>query len=409
MKPLWKFPGVCKILLIIPRIVKVYKFILLHTADFLATGQQCSLTMHLNKKNHGRCDFSIQLFWKSRYTRNIKTDIKEIGDQGSMEDICVCRACPLESEIPALVSELMDNYQSTPKTHYLNRRYLPNRSEAVEIINLLLPILYPGYHGRHDLTYNMMTFYAGELLTELSSKMCVQIWHAITYILEAQGEAVNEDATRRLARQKTFLFLHRIKALREILQTDVQAAYDGDPAATNTDEVILAYPGLFAITVHRIAHELSELQVPLLPRIMTEYAHGQTGIDIHPGAKIGKHFFIDHGTGVVIGETTEIGENVKIYQGVTLGALSFPKDERGRLIRGTKRHPTIEDDVTIYANATILGGTTVIGKGSIIGGNVFITSSVPPRCTVSLKSPELKYRNHRPMKVEEISDEKNKL
>ena len=185
------------------------------------------------------------------------------------------------------------------------------------------------------------------------------------------------------------------------------AAYDGDPAAAIRTKSFWHIRD-FAITVHRIAHDV-RLQVPLLPRIMTEYAHGQTGIDIHPGAKIGKHFFIDHGTGVVIGETTEIGENVKIYQGVTLGALSFPKDERGRLIRGTKRHPTIEDDVTIYANATILGGTTVIGKGSIIGGNVFITSSVPPRCTVSLKSPELKYRNHRPMKVEEISDEKNKL
>jgi serine O-acetyltransferase len=173
--------------------------------------------------------------------------------------------------------------------------------------------------------------------------------------------------------------------------------------------VILAYPGLFAITIHRIAHELSTLEVPLLPRIMSEYAHSQTGIDLHPGAKIGKHFFIVHGTGVVIGETTDIGENVKIYQGVTLGALSFPKDERGRLIRGTKRHPTIEDDVTIYANATILGGTTIIGKGSTIGGNVFITSSVPPKCTVSLKSPELKYRNHRSVKVDSETDEKNEL
>jgi serine O-acetyltransferase len=255
----------------------------------------------------------------------------------------------------------------------------------------------------------MMTFYAGELLTALSSKMCVQIWHAITYILESQSQEVNEDATRRLARHKTFLFMRRIKAIREILQSDVEAAYDGDPAATNTDEVILAYPGLLAITVHRIAHELSLLEVPLLPRIMSEYAHSQTGIDIHPGAKIGKHFFIDHGTGVVIGETTDIGENVKIYQGVTLGALSFPKDERGRLIRGTKRHPTLEDDVTIYANATILGGTTVIGKGAIIGGNVFITSSVPSKCTVSLKSPELKYRNHRPVKKEDGADEHNEL
>ncbi len=212
----------------------------------------------------------------------------------------------------------------------------------------------------------------------------------------AQGQEANEETTKEMSRVKTMKFLQRIPHLREMLAGDVQAAYDGDPAAINTDEVLLAYPGMLAITVYRVAHELWKLEVPLIPRIMTEHAHGWTGIDIHPGAQIGKNFFIDHGTGVVIGETTQIGENVKIYQGVTLGALSFPKDERGRLIRGTKRHPTIENDVTIYANATILGGTTVIGQGSTIGGNVFITSSVPPGCMVSLKSPELKFRNRRP-------------
>jgi len=313
-----------------------------------------------------------------------------------MDNSCICQLCPLETEIPGLVNELIANYRKNKKTHYLERRYLPSRSEAVEVVRLMLPLLFPGYHGRQDLTFNNMTFYAGELLTQLTSKLCHQIWHAITYISEVKGETVDEETTRHQAREKTCKFMGQLTTLRELLASDVQAAYDGDPAATNTDEIILAYPGLMAITVHRIAHELYDLQVPLLPRIMSEYAHGLTGIDIHPGAHIEGSFFIDHGTGVVIGETTLIGKNVKIYQGVTLGALSFPKDERGELIRGKKRHPTIEDDVTIYANATILGGETVIGKGSIIGGNVFITTSVPPGCTVSLKAPELRFRNHRP-------------
>ena len=190
----------------------------------------------------------------------------------------------------------------------------------------------------------------------------------------------------------TLTFLENIPVVREILASDVQAAYDGDPAALNFDEVILAYPGLLAISVHRLAHSLYELDVPLMPRIMSEWAHAETGIDIHPGANIGPNFFIDHGTGVVIGETTDIGNHVKIYQGVTLGALSFPKDERGRLIRGSKRHPTVKDNVTIYANAIILGGETVIGEGSVVGGSVFVTSSVPPHSQVTIKPPELRLR-----------------
>ncbi len=168
------------------------------------------------------------------------------------------------------------------------------------------------------------------------------------------------------------------------------AAYDGDPAATGCEEVILAYPGFRAIFTYRIAHELHLLGVPLIPRIMTEFAHQETGVDIHPGARIGRSFFIDHGTGVVIGETTRIGDHVKLYQGVTLGALSFPKDERGRLIRGTKRHPTVEDGVVVYAGATILGGETVIGSGSVIGGSVWLTTSVPPGTRVTLQGDQLK-------------------
>ncbi len=313
-----------------------------------------------------------------------------------MENVCICRTCPLEQEVPSTVCELMASYKKIPQTHYMDRRYLPSRDEAVQVLNLMLPVLFPGYHGRQDLTFNNVTFYIGELLNELASKLCIQIWRACSYAQEVQGRTVNEQECRELSRASTLSFMQKLPHLREILAGDVQAAYDGDPAATHIDEIMLSYPGFFAIVIFRIAHELSELKVPLIPRIMTEYAHSTTGIDIHPGARIGKNFFIDHGTGVVIGETTDIGENVKIYQGVTLGALSFPKDERGRLIRGTKRHPTIEDNVTIYANATILGGSTVIGKGSVIGGNVFVTSSVPPGCTVSLKDPELKFKNHRP-------------
>ena len=181
-----------------------------------------------------------------------------------------------------------------------------------------------------------------------------------------------------------------------MLSCDVQAAYDGDPAATGADEILLAYPGILAITVYRLAHELHIQGVPLMPRIMTEWAHSVTGADIHPGARIGRSFFIDHATGVVIGETTVIGENVKIYQGVTLGALSFAKDERGRLIRGTKRHPTIENNVVVYANATVLGGETVVGAGTEVGGSVFLTKSVPSDSVVKMKSPELRFRSKLP-------------
>ncbi|MFV0481842.1 MAG: serine O-acetyltransferase EpsC, partial [Campylobacteraceae bacterium] len=205
-----------------------------------------------------------------------------------------------------------------------------------------------------------------------------------------------KEKLRISAREKTFEFLKLIPKTRSVLATDVRAAFDGDPAASNTDEIIYSYPGIFAITVHRVAHELYNLQIPLIPRIMSEYAHALTGIDIHPGAKIGKHFFIDHGTGVVIGETTVIGEHVKIYQGVTLGALSL---KAGQLLKGTKRHPTIEDNVTVYAGASILGGETVIGEGSVIGSNVFITKSVEAKTKVSMKNPELQFKDDKSKKI----------
>ena len=192
------------------------------------------------------------------------------------------------------------------------------------------------------------------------------------------------------AHREIEIFFSKLPMVREMLEYDVQAAFDGDPAAKSLDEIIFSYPCLVAISIYRLAHELFEQGIPLIPRMMTEYAHSITGIDIHPGARIGKSFFIDHGTGVVIGETCEIGNNVKLYQGVTLGALSFPKDERGKIIRGVKRHPTIEDDVTIYAGATILGGQTIIGKGSVVGGNVWLTHSIPPYTKVTIEEPRLR-------------------
>jgi serine O-acetyltransferase len=234
-----------------------------------------------------------------------------------------------------------------------------------------------------------------ELVGDVTNRLYEQIRCCLRYRQQiSSGEADNQacqecdtEAARLLS-----VFLDRLPAIRAILATDVQAAFDGDPAATSTDETVFCYPGLLAITVQRLAHEFYQLDVPLLPRIMTEYAHSLTGIDIHPGAQLGESFFIDHGTGVVIGETTQIGRNVKVYQGVTLGALA---PHFGQLLRGRKRHPTIEDNVTIYSGATILGGDTVIGRGSVIGGNVFITTSVPPQNQVVAEPPKLNYRDRR--------------
>jgi serine O-acetyltransferase len=207
--------------------------------------------------------------------------------------------------------------------------------------------------------------------------------------LVLQGSGMSESEAKEKAEQLAAQFLEQIPQIRAMVDTDLQAAYDGDPAATGKDEIVFSYPGLYAIVVYRLAHGLYEMGVPMLPRMMTEHAHNKTGIDIHPGATVGKFFFIDHGTGIVIGETTVIGDNVKIYQGVTLGALST---RGGQSLRGVRRHPTIEDDVTIYAGASILGGETVIGKGCVIGSNAFITRSIAPGTTVSIKNQELQFK-----------------
>ncbi len=258
----------------------------------------------------------------------------------------------------------------------------PRRREVVEILRLLQEVVYPGFFGETVLYRANLHDHISDVLFRIHLRLSDQIEKALAPH-DAAGAAVRapEIATS---------FFEAVPAIADMVADDVRAAFDGDPAATGFDEIILAYPGVKAVFTYRLAHALHGLGVPLIPRVMTEFAHLETGVDIHPGARIGRSFFIDHGTGTVIGETTDIGNNVKLYQGVTLGALSFPKNERGELIRGTKRHPTVEDDVVIYAGATILGGETVVGRGCVIGGSVWLTSSVPPGMRVTLHGDQIK-------------------
>jgi serine O-acetyltransferase len=284
------------------------------------------------------------------------------------------------------------------RLHHLSGAALPERRSVISIVEKLSELMFPGFIGLRDLTPETVRDHCRELVNEIS----VGLVHQITGALHYAETRVNGDCDgphgladcEAMAKQMTLDFLAAVPGIRDLLSLDVQAAYDGDPAARHTDETIFCYPGVRALMMHRIAHQLERQGVPLLPRIINEFAHSRTGIDIHPGARIGRSFFIDHGTGVVIGETTVIGDHCKIYQGVTLGAKSFPTDERGRLKRGVRRHPTLEDYVTVYAGATILGGDTVIGAGSIINGGVFLTSSVPPNHTVRAPRTELSLRSN---------------
>jgi serine O-acetyltransferase len=304
----------------------------------------------------------------------------------------------LNHRLPEVVQSLVDSVMAEPRMKHLDRVYLPSRDAIIKCIDLLRQMILPGYFGKQGLTTENLVFRIGELANELTDLLYDQVRCCLRYRQGIAGEN-GDDRTALCATCDTeaarivSTFFDRMPAVRDVLATDVQAAFDSDPATQSTDETIFCYPGLFAIFVQRFAHEFYKLGVPLLPRIMTEHAHSRTGIDIHPGAQLGESFFIDHGTGVVVGETTQIGKRVKIYQGVTLGALA---PAFGQALRGQKRHPTIEDDVTIYAGATILGGATTIGHGSVIGGNVFITSSVPPQNQVSAEPPKLKYRDRRP-------------
>ena len=272
---------------------------------------------------------------------------------------------------------------------------LPGTAAVIAVLERLLAVLYPGCHGQSPVAHETCHLQLQDALRKIAVELADQTHRAFEYACR-RAKCIRCDDCRAKAHEAASALLDGLPAIRDMLQQDIQAAYEGDPAAMSTMEIVMSYPGLYAITIHRIAHALYRQGVPLIPRVMGEHAHSKTGIDIHPGATIGRSFFIDHGTGVVVGETTQIGDRVKIYQGVTLGALSFPKNERGELIRGAKRHPTVEDDVVIYAGATILGGTTVIGRGSVIGGSVWLTTSVPPYTRVTLAKDQLRFEPRSP-------------
>lgn len=290
-----------------------------------------------------------------------------------------------ETRIQALADTVLADYGNERVIDRLEMFTQPDRQIIEELIGKLLRLVFPGYY--RDYVYRI--YNPRTNLSALIEDVAFHLNRQIAIALRG-SEQVSEEDAETAAEDITAAFLEKLPEIRDYVETDLQAAYDGDPAASSKAEVIIAYPGLYAITVNRLAHALYQLNVPLIPRIMTEYAHNKTGIDIHPGAQIGRYFFIDHGTGIVVGETTEIGDNVKLYQGVTLGALST---RGGQKLRGKRRHPKIEDNVTIYAGASILGGETVIGHDSVIGSNVFITHPIAPGTRVSIKSQELLYRN----------------
>ncbi len=294
-----------------------------------------------------------------------------------------------------LVDKVCATYQDNTGINHIEGFNLPSRQEIETIIHDLLEIVFPGFSGKKSYSLHALRYNVGEVIARIYVELYDQVFRSFRYNCQMKKcancdvNAMSEKAVRAV--------LDAIPEIREVMKKDVQAAFDGDPAAMSLDEIIVSYPGVTAITVQRFAHVLYHEEVPLIPRIMTEYVHGKTGIDIHPGAHLGEGFFIDHGTGVVVGETAVIGDNVKMYMGVTLGALSFPKDACGKIIKGQKRHPSIEDNVTIYSGATILGNIT-IGAGSIIGGNVWLTESVPPGTKITNPQPELTIRTKQPKK-----------
>ena len=302
-----------------------------------------------------------------------------------------------------IVQALTRSIRDTVRTRHLAATRLPNRETILGLLDELRALVFPGFFGKRDLTEANLADHVRAVTHELAVDLTQQIRASLAYMRQLDRESggrvsagvpttLDDEACEREARRLAEAFMRRLPEVRRLLALDVQAALEGDPAAIHTDEIVFCYPGLQAVMIHRVAHELYRLKVPLLPRIMSEHAHSTTGIDIHPGATIGESFFVDHGTGVVIGETTIIGRRCKLYQGVTLGARSFPMDEQGNIVRGLKRHPTLGDRVVVYAGATILGGDTTIGDDCVIGGGVFLTRSVPPGCIVRTVRPELMQR-----------------
>ena len=306
----------------------------------------------------------------------------------------------IKEELGELTDRLVDSYLEHRSINYLGHCPLPNVVDVVGIVQDVKELLFPGYRRRQNLHMGNVTYFVGDMIDSLHDRLTTQIARAVRYGSDSEHSDCCDTEQRRdyeaEGQRQTVRFLEALPGIRGLLATDVQAAFNGDPAASGLDEIIFCYPGLEAITSYRIAHQLFRQGVPLIPRIVSEDAHKLTGIDIHPGAKIGPSFFIDHGTGVVIGATCEIGSRVKIYQGVTLGALSFAKDEDGNLVRGSKRHPTIDDDVVIYANATVLGGDTTVGANCVVGASVSLTRSIPPYTVVTIEKPQLRFRDVQP-------------
>ena len=293
-----------------------------------------------------------------------------------------------EEKIGEIVNLILRDYEKGRDIDQMDVFAQPDKAQVTNLVQKLMIVVFPGYYRekvyRSFNDNNRLTMIMEDVLYNLRK----QIFLALRY--QEDFAQATEIEMQRHAEEVCTKFFQKIPKIREFINTDIQATFDGDPASLSKAEIVLCYPGLFATSVNRLAHELYLLNVPLIPRMLTDYAHGPTGIDINPGAKIGKYFMIDHGTGVVIGETAEIGCHVKVYQGVTIGALST---REGQELRGRKRHPTIHDNVTIYSGASILGGETVIGRDAVIGGNVFITSSIKPGTRVSVKNQELVYRN----------------
>ncbi len=306
-----------------------------------------------------------------------------MSDRDPVNDVQGPHCVEPPTDLVSVVNALCDANDGLARPHDngSGQRLLPSRDALVEVVELLRSVLFPGYFGVSDLTRDSMRFHVGATLDRVLRLLREQIKRGLCF--EACDHCGDCEICAVKAEAITRAFLGGLPEVRRLLASDVQAAYEGDPAARSPDEAIFCYPGIGAVTNQRIAHTLYRLDVPLIPRIITELAHSLTGIDIHPGAAIGERFFIDHGTGVVIGETGIIGANVRIYQGVTLGAKSFPKDAQGNPIKGIPRHPIVEDDVVIYSGATILGRVT-IGRGSTIGGNVWLTDSVPPNSRITV-------------------------
>jgi serine O-acetyltransferase len=296
-----------------------------------------------------------------------------------------------ETGLPQLVDNLIASYEAIGGMDHLKGKDLPSKKVVIEVLEDLFTVLFPGYLGKEGITKANIKYSLGATLTSIYTRLTNEVEKSLKYICRKITECPHDICQKR-AQVVVKELLEEIPEIREAISGDIEAAYNGDPAAVSTEEVILSYPCVLAITTYRIAHELYLRGIPLIPRIMSEHVHSLTGIDIHPGAKIGKNFFIDHGTGVVIGETAEIGDNVKLYQGVTLGALSFPKDKKGQIIKGRKRHPTVGNNVVIYSGATLLGADAVIGDNVVIGGNVWITSPVAPDTKITIARPDLNYK-----------------